>query len=193
MLTRLALKWRREWPLDLYKGVLGLFLLASPWLFSFAYQGTRVEAWAVGLALLAVSVAALIAFVDVEEWLALALGLWLVAAPWLLGFKSPASRIHIAGEQDPHRRRSHRRLSRGPTVVACSLRYAPPWAREALTPVRGSAVPPPTKSGLIEINKQGQGAFAQATASSVATPLTHSRRMMWPVTRFAQRYLGARF
>lgn len=96
MLSGFPLKWRREWPLDLYKAVLGLFLLASPWLFSFAYQGTRVEAWAVGLALLAVSVAALIAFVDVEEWLALALGLWLVAAPWLLGFKSPASRIHIA-------------------------------------------------------------------------------------------------
>ena len=96
MFTTRALKRRREWPLDLYKGVLGLFLVVSPWFFSFAHQTTRVEAWAAGLALLVLSVAALIAFVDAEEWLALALGLWLIAAPWLLGFQSAASKIHVA-------------------------------------------------------------------------------------------------
>ena len=42
------------------------------------------------------SLAALIAFADWEEWAALAMGLWLLASPWVLGFPHAAAmKIHI--------------------------------------------------------------------------------------------------
>ncbi|HJZ32188.1 MAG TPA: SPW repeat protein [Hyphomicrobiaceae bacterium] len=87
---------RREWPLDLYKLALALVLFASPWWFAFAYPTARIEAWTAGLALLVVSIGALIAFVVWEEWLALVLGLWMIAAPWLLQFPPAATKIHVA-------------------------------------------------------------------------------------------------
>jgi predicted cobalt transporter CbtA len=90
------LTWRRQSPLDMYKLVFGLLLLLSPWLFAFTSQAARMDAWVVGLALMAASAAALIAFADLEEWLALVLGLWLVAAPWLLGLPHTATKVHVS-------------------------------------------------------------------------------------------------
>lgn len=89
-------RWRRESTLDLYKFALGVFVFLSPWLFAFAYQPARVDAWASGLAVMAASIAALIVFVDWEEWLALALGLWMIASPWVLGLPHGATKILLA-------------------------------------------------------------------------------------------------
>jgi len=86
---------RREWPLDLYKLVVGVFVFLSPWIFAFAYGLARTDAWVSGLILMAASTAALVAFHDWEEWLALAVGLWLIAAPWILRMPHLAAKIHI--------------------------------------------------------------------------------------------------
>ena len=53
---------RRESPLDLYNLVLGAFLIASPWLFHMTRESARIETWGAGSLLIAISVAALLAF-----------------------------------------------------------------------------------------------------------------------------------
>ena len=87
---------RRESALDVYKLALGGFLFLSPWLFAYTYGASRLDAWACGLLLMLLSAAALFAFVDWKEWLILALGLWMVAAPWVLGLPHAATKIHVA-------------------------------------------------------------------------------------------------
>jgi hypothetical protein len=82
----ISMKWRRESALDLYTVTFGLVLLLSPWLFAYANEGARLDLWASGAAVTAISVAAIVAFSDWEEWFNLLVGIWLVASPWLLGF-----------------------------------------------------------------------------------------------------------
>ena len=80
------MRWRRYSIIDIYELAVGLFLLASPWMFAFARETPRIETWAVGAAVVAVSLAATIVFSEWEEWINAALGVWLLVAPWLLGF-----------------------------------------------------------------------------------------------------------
>jgi hypothetical protein len=80
------MKWRRLSALDFYTAAFGLFLLVSPWLFAYADQNARLDLWASGAAIAAISIAAIVAFSNWEEWLILLLGLWLTASPWVLGF-----------------------------------------------------------------------------------------------------------
>lgn len=58
----------------------------SPWLFAYANEAARIDLWASGAAIAALSAAAIIAFADWEEWLNLLLGFWLMMSPWALGF-----------------------------------------------------------------------------------------------------------
>jgi len=86
----------REYVLDVYKLVLGGFVALSPWLFAMRYDTARVESIASGVLVVAIAIAALIAFADWEEWAMLALGLWLIVSPWALGFPvAAAMKIHI--------------------------------------------------------------------------------------------------
>jgi SPW repeat len=78
--------WRRLSALDVYTGSFGLFLFVSPWLFGYANEVTRIDVWASGAAITAISIAAIFAFSDWEEWLNLLLGLWSIVSPWALGF-----------------------------------------------------------------------------------------------------------
>jgi SPW repeat len=80
------LKWRREAVLDIYNLLLGLFLFVTPWLFSYANEGARVDLWASGAAIVVVSFAALIAFANWQQWLTFLLGVWLILSPWVIGF-----------------------------------------------------------------------------------------------------------
>ena len=89
------IKWRSEWPLDLYKLMLGVFLALSPWLFGFAYKPASLDASTIGSILAALSLAALLVFSDWKEWAALVLGLWLVVAPWVLNLPHLATKIHV--------------------------------------------------------------------------------------------------
>jgi hypothetical protein len=79
-------KWRPESVLDLYNLLLAAFLFGSPWLFGYVNGNARMDAWATGALIALISVGALIAFADWEEWLNLFLGVWLILAPWILGF-----------------------------------------------------------------------------------------------------------
>jgi hypothetical protein len=87
---------RKLWVLDLYVLILAILLFLSPWVFAFTYELAREESWAVGLLLTIASATALFALRSWKEWLILLLGLWLVAAPWLLGFPHAAAmKIHV--------------------------------------------------------------------------------------------------
>ena len=80
------MKRRQISTLDFYEIAFGLFLFVSPWLFAYVSEKARIEVWASGAAIAAVSIAAIVAFSDWEEWVNVVLGLWLVASPWVLGF-----------------------------------------------------------------------------------------------------------
>ena len=80
------MKWRRESVLDLYNLSLGLVLFLSPWLFAYASERARIDSWASSALIAAMSIAAIMAFSDWEEWVNLLLGIWLMVSPWALGF-----------------------------------------------------------------------------------------------------------
>ncbi|AZO81566.1 MULTISPECIES: SPW repeat protein [unclassified Bosea (in: a-proteobacteria)] len=74
-------------PQDWLNLILGALLFISPWMMGFlADTAPTRNAWLVGAVLAVIAIAALAAFAEWEEWVNLALGLWLIAAPWMLGF-----------------------------------------------------------------------------------------------------------
>ena len=79
-------KWRREAALDLYNLLLAMVLLISPWLFARANGIAAMDLRASGAAIAILSVAAMVAFSNWEEWANLLLGIWLIVSPWVLGF-----------------------------------------------------------------------------------------------------------
>ncbi|GAB1716101.1 MAG: hypothetical protein NTAFB05_11430 [Nitrobacter sp.] len=91
------MKWklRRESILDVYNLVLALVLFAAPWFLVRAAATTDLNLWASSAAIGAISAAALLAFAWWKEWANLALGLWLIASPWLLGF-AHTSAMHFS-------------------------------------------------------------------------------------------------
>jgi SPW repeat len=67
--------------------VAGLAICASPWMVEgAASQPAVLNALAVGLVIAAVAAMQLSALQRWEEWVQLVLGLWLIAAPWALGY-----------------------------------------------------------------------------------------------------------
>ena len=80
------MKIRRIAALDCYTGAFGLFLFVSPSLFAYVSEKARVDIWTTGAAIAVLSIAAIVAFSDWEEWTNLLLGLWLIVSPWALGF-----------------------------------------------------------------------------------------------------------
>ncbi len=77
---------RRDSIFDFYNLIVAVFLFVSPWLFAYASSAARLDFWASGALVALVSIAAIVAYSEWEELLNLALGLWLMAAPWLTGF-----------------------------------------------------------------------------------------------------------
>jgi len=72
---------------DAVNAVLGAWLVLSPWALRFNADTPAMANFVViGLALLAVALGALVAPREWEEWVEGALGLWLIASPWLLRF-----------------------------------------------------------------------------------------------------------
>ena len=53
---------------------------------AYASEVVRIDVWASGAAIAAISIAAMLAFSDWEEWFNLVLGLWSMVSPWALGF-----------------------------------------------------------------------------------------------------------
>ena len=75
--------------------MLGLFLFLSPWFFAYSQSLSKADAWVSGLAVVLISIAAILVFYEWQEWLNLLLGLWLIFAPWTLGVAHTAARISI--------------------------------------------------------------------------------------------------
>ena len=67
----------------------------APWVLGFANQGAAAQdAWAIGALIFLVAIGALVSFAEWEEWANLLLGIWAVAAPWLLGFAQVPSAMY---------------------------------------------------------------------------------------------------
>lgn len=79
-----TLKWE-DWA-----GVgLGLWLLASPWLFGFSDQSAAsMNALLLGTILVLEELLELGIHESAEEWIDIGAGLWLIVAPFVLGFAS---------------------------------------------------------------------------------------------------------
>ena len=72
---------------DLFSLVLGVWLLLSPWRLQFtAIDGALWTAVLFGILIAVMAVMALVDFHEWEEWADMAIGLWLIASPWVLGF-----------------------------------------------------------------------------------------------------------
>jgi hypothetical protein len=69
--------------------VLAVWLFFSPWIVGFAGQTPAAwTAWLTAIAIGAFAIAALLAFAEWEEWINLALGLWAMVSPWVVGFST---------------------------------------------------------------------------------------------------------
>lgn len=79
-------RWQKESVLDLYNLLLAALLFIAPWLFRLTNGPGRMDMWATGPVIALISLAALIAYKDWEEWVNVLLGLWLIASPWFIGF-----------------------------------------------------------------------------------------------------------
>jgi hypothetical protein len=85
-MRRAISKFDSESVLDLYNLLLALVLFASPLFFAHASRAAGFDLRLSSAAIIILSIAAMIAYSTWEEWINLALGLWLVASPYLLGF-----------------------------------------------------------------------------------------------------------
>jgi hypothetical protein len=84
---------------DPVNGLVGVAVALSPWILGFQdNMPAMVNALAVGMALLATALGAIFVPRAWEEWTEVGLGLWLIAAPWVLGFFDvPAARLSALG------------------------------------------------------------------------------------------------
>jgi SPW repeat len=89
------LKWRRESVLDLYNLLLAVFLFVSTWLLGFTSNAAKADLWMDSAVIAAISIAAMIAYANWEEWANFVLGIWLVISPFVLGF-TRTSAMHFS-------------------------------------------------------------------------------------------------
>jgi len=79
-------RWRPIAILDVYSLLIAVFLFASPWLFAYANKAAQIDLWASSVLVGLASAVAVATLSNWEEWLNLSLGVWLMLAPWVLGF-----------------------------------------------------------------------------------------------------------
>jgi hypothetical protein len=79
-------KRMKHWQ-DPVNALLGAWLVLSPWAVGFADStAATANAVLVGALLVAAALGAILVPKAWEEWVEVALGVWLIASPWLLGF-----------------------------------------------------------------------------------------------------------
>jgi|SoiMethySBSTD1v2_1073268.scaffolds.fasta_scaffold243887_2 hypothetical protein len=88
-------RWRSQ--TNLISTVFALLLFLSPWMLGYAGEAAAWNAWIGGALLAVLSARAVVAFAEWEEWIELALGIWILASPWVLKFAagSSASKVHV--------------------------------------------------------------------------------------------------
>ena len=80
------MKQMKHWQ-DPVNALLGAWLILSPWVVGFADERIAMFNFvAVGVLLIAAAIGAIVVPKAWEEWVEVALGVWLMASPWLLGF-----------------------------------------------------------------------------------------------------------
>lgn len=74
--------------------VLAICLFVSPWVLGFADTAAAAwNAWAFGVVIAALAIAALSQLAEWEEWVVAVLGVWVAIAPWVLGFTAVTSAV----------------------------------------------------------------------------------------------------
>jgi hypothetical protein len=82
-MTQLQMK---HWQ-DPVNALLGAWLVLSPWILGYqAETAAMANGVIVGLALVATALGAIFVPRAWEEWTEVALGVWMIASPWILGF-----------------------------------------------------------------------------------------------------------
>ena len=72
---------------DLVSLVLGVWLIMSPWALAFTdIDAALWNAVLFGAVIAIMAIMAILDFHEWEEWADMAIGLWLIASPWVLGF-----------------------------------------------------------------------------------------------------------
>ncbi len=97
----------RETVPDVYNLFLAAVLFISPWLFKLTNSQGKIDLWITSAIIVVLSLAAIIAYRDWEEWLNVLMGVWLIGSPWLLGF--------------PHTRAMHLSIGFGVFIVLLAL------------------------------------------------------------------------
>src|SRR5581483_11848836 len=89
-----VIKFKVERPQDWLNLGLAVILFVSPWVLGFAGETAAAwTAWATGIVIAVFAGAALVQFKPWEEWASLVLGVWLVIAPWLIGFAATVAAL----------------------------------------------------------------------------------------------------
>jgi hypothetical protein len=70
---------------DLGNLIVGGFLAFTPWMFAFTAGVQSANAVVCGVLIMLLSLAALVGFAAWEEWGNVAIGLWLMVSPWIVG------------------------------------------------------------------------------------------------------------
>lgn len=74
---------------DPVNAVLGVWLIVVPWALGFEAETVAIaNSVVIGVAMLALALTAMFLPRAWEEWVALVLGLWLIASPWALAFSA---------------------------------------------------------------------------------------------------------
>lgn len=74
---------------DPVNALLGAWLVLSPWVLGYQGEGMAMaNGVIIGLALIAAALGAIFVPRAWEEWTEVALGLWMIASPWALGFSA---------------------------------------------------------------------------------------------------------
>lgn len=85
------MQWKSERVCDVLNLILGAILVLSPWIFGFASGAQSQNAVISGIVIVILSIAALAAFMEWEEWINLLAGIWVLVSPWVLGFANAAT------------------------------------------------------------------------------------------------------
>jgi len=102
----LKVTWKTEAFVDTVNLALGVFLFVSPWMFGFTSELARHTSWMAGAAIGIVAILSIgdlfesisiPDFFETEEWINLAIGLWLAVCPWVIGMydDTTATEVHL--------------------------------------------------------------------------------------------------
>ena len=76
--------------------LLGIWLCLSPWILTFGLDPTATQATVIsGLLIIVAEVVTLSAFRAWEEWISVALGIWLIISPWAMGIGVSVARVNL--------------------------------------------------------------------------------------------------